>query len=185
MKNIDRWAIVAKLVNDMRENQGWAGETHIQKTLFFLQELLQVPSGYKFVLYRHGPYSFDLHDDLGKMLTNSIVGLEPRPPYGPSFGIEDVGNRLLQQRSPTIDLYSKQFKFIVDTLGRKDVRDLERLGTALLMRTKFPKADQTTLAMRIIESKPHVPENLALDAVKEANRIERDAEDMGLLTRFC
>ena len=61
---IDRWAVVAQLVKVIRMNQGWAGETHIQKTLFFLQELLQVPTGYDFVLYKHGPYDFDLHDDL-------------------------------------------------------------------------------------------------------------------------
>ena len=50
LENIERWALVAKLVQGMREKRGWAGETHIQKTLFFLKHLLQVPVGYTFVL---------------------------------------------------------------------------------------------------------------------------------------
>ena len=182
MRNIDRWAIVANLVSDLRNNQGWAGETHLQKTVFFLQEMLQVPSGYKFVLYKHGPYSFDLHDDLGRMLTNSIVGLEPRPPYGPSFGIKDIGIRLMQQRTQIVGKFSEQFKFIVDTLGKKDVRELERLGTALLLKQEFPNADQVALAKKIVERKPHVREDLAQEAIREVARIKEQAKTSGLLS---
>lgn len=180
--NIDRWAVVAQLVGNMRENQGWASETHVQKTLFFLQELLQVPSGYNFVLYKHGPYSFDLHDDLGRMLSNSVLHLEPRPPYGPSFGLEDVGERVIQMRKKVVDQHSAQFKFIIDTLGTKDVRDLERLGTALLLKKEVPISDEVTLASKVVELKPHIPENLAFDAVREVIKIEQDAKAKGLIS---
>ena len=182
--NLDRWAIVAQLVGDMRENEGWAGETHVQKTLFFLQELLQVPSGYNFVLYKHGPYSFDLHDDLGRMLTNSVLELEPRPPYGPSFGLEDVGERVIQRRKQVVNQYSAQVEFIVATLGTKDVRELERLGTALLLKKGCPSSDEVTLASKIVELKPHIPENLAFDAVREVAKIEQDAKTKGLIAEW-
>ena len=181
--NMDRWAVVARLVKNMRANEGWAGETHIQKALFFLQELLQVPSGYHFVLYKHGPYSFDLNDDLGMMLTNVILALEPRPPYGPSFGLGDIGDKVIQQRVQAVDQYSGQLEFIVDTLGTKDVRELERLGTALLLKKGLPSFDQMTLASKIVELKPHVPEDLAFDAVREVAKIEKDAKAKGLIAQ--
>ena len=181
LENMDRWAVVAQLIKSMRGNQGWAGETHVQKTLFFLQEMLQVPSGYEFVLYKHGPYSFDLHDDLGRMLTNSVLALEPRPPYGPSFGLQSVGENLIQRRTLILERYSEQIKFIVETLGKKDVRELERLGTALLLRKEFPGVDQETFAAKIVEHKPHVPENLAFDSVREVSRIEENARAAGVM----
>ena len=177
--NMDRWAIVAQLVKQLREMDGWAGETHIQKTLFFLQELLHVPSGYSFVLYKHGPYSFDLHDDLGSMLTNSVCALEPRPPYGPSFRVENVGTRLIMQRSAVVERYGTQVSFVVGTLGKRDVRELERLATALLFKRQFPNKDQQFLASKIVESKPHVSENLAFSAVREVSEIEDEANAAG------
>ena len=181
LENLDRWAVVAHLVKEMRANNGWAGETHIQKTIFFTQELLQVPCGYHFVLYKHGPYSFDLHDDLGSMLTNSILGLELRPPYGPSFGIHDIGNGIILQRSQIVRQYNERCEFIVNTLSTRDVRELERLGTALLLRKENSSVDQATLASKIVECKPHVTINLALDAVQEVAQIEKAAKGAGLL----
>ena len=181
--NIDRWAVVAELVNGMRANEGWAGETHIQKALFFAQELLRVPCGYHFVLYKHGPYSFELHDDLGRMLTNSILGLEPRPPYGPSFKLENIGDNIIHQREQAVNQYSAQSKFIVDTLSTKDVRELERLGTALLLNKEFPNVDQATLASKIVERKTHVPDHLALDAIRDVAEIEQAARAAGLISQ--
>ena len=179
--NIDRWATVAHIVQGMRANQGWTGETHIQKTLFFAQELLQVPCGYDFMLYKHGPYSFELHDDLGRMLTNSILSLEPRPPYGPSFRLEDIGNSIIGQRTEVISRYSKHTNFIVEALSAKDVRELERLGTALLLEKEFPDVDQSTLASKIVEQKSHVTDDLALEAVQTVAQIAATATEQGLI----
>ena len=167
----------------MRANEGWAGETHIQKTLFFAQELLNIPCGYGYVLYKHGPYSFDLHDDLARMMTNSILGLEPRPPYGPSFKVEEVGNSVIQLRNSTVQRYTEQIQFVVDTVGTKDVRELERLGTALLLKQQFPDTDKVALANKIAELKPHVPLDLALEAVEKADGIERIARSNGVIAQ--
>ena len=52
---MEQWGIVAKLVETMRSDNSWAGETHIQKTMFFLKNVLKVPTLYDFVLYMHGP----------------------------------------------------------------------------------------------------------------------------------
>ncbi len=181
LNNIDRWAVVAEIVNGMRAKGGWAGETHLQKTLFFIQEMLQVPCGYDYVLYKHGPYSFDLHDDLARMFTNSILGIEPRPPYGPSLKVEDVGVGVIQRRSQTVGQYERQIKFAVETLGSKDVRELERLGTALLLKRRDPSLGEALLAKEIVQYKPHVPENLAVDAVRTVSQIEQEARSAGMV----
>lgn len=179
--SVDRWAVVSQLVKDMRANQGWASETHIQKTMFFLQELLEVPSGYDFVLYKHGPYSFDLHDDLGRMLNNFVLDLELRPPYGPSFGLDEVGDTIIQRRGQVVEEYEGELNFVVDLLATRDVRELERLGTALLLKMEFPEFDLATLASKIIEIKPHIPEDLANAAVREVAKIETKAKAKGLI----
>ena len=181
LKNIDRWAVIAQLIKNLRENQGWAGETHIQKTTFFLQALLKVPTGYTFVLYKHGPYDFDLHDDLGRMLTNSVLVLDHQPPYGPRFRVDSIGDNVIQLGSKTVKQYSKEITFVADNLARKDVRELERLGTALLLKDEIPNLDQVALASKMVDLKPHVTEHLASIAVREILKIEEDAKSEGLI----
>ena len=181
LENIERWALVAKLVQGMQEKRGWAGETHIQKTLFFLKHLLQVPVGYTFVLYKHGPYSFDLHDDLGVMLAHFILNTEPRSGYGASFGIGDTGETVMERGRMVVDQYEDQLRFTVDALGTKDVRTLERYGTALLVKEIFFDFKDEVLAEKIVELKPHIPSPLALEAVHEVSKIEKDAESRNLI----
>ena len=73
-------AVVTRLVEKMQDRDGWCGETHIQKTAYFLQGLVSVPLDYEFIIYKHGPYSFDLHDDLMAMRANKFLKAEARPP---------------------------------------------------------------------------------------------------------
>jgi hypothetical protein len=61
------------------------GETHMQKATFFLQELIKVPLGFEFLLYKHGPFSFDLRDELTFMRAQGFLRLEPQYPYGPTL----------------------------------------------------------------------------------------------------
>ena len=64
MKQNIRRAAISRLVEVMRAIGSWAGETHVQKCVYFMQGLLEVKMEYDFVLYKHGPYSFDLHNEL-------------------------------------------------------------------------------------------------------------------------
>ena len=66
MQLLERYAALLKLVRATNEAGSWSGETHIQKSVFFLQEALATELGYGFILYKlykHGPFSFELRDD--------------------------------------------------------------------------------------------------------------------------
>ncbi len=183
LENVERWAVVAQLIKNMRAEGGWAGETHIQKALFFLQELLKVPSDYNFMLYKHGPYSFDLHDDLGKMRAYLVLDIQLQRPYGASFGLGDTGGNVIQRGKAAVERYEGQLEFVVGALGTKDVRTLERYGTALFVKGRQPEFDDVAMANKIIELKPHVTGDLALEAVREVAKIESDARAKGLIVQ--
>src|SRR5258707_96416 len=86
MKYAQRVAVLGLLIREMREKGSWTGETHIQKGAFLLQELMGVNLGLDFVLYRHGPFSFDLRDELSSMQADELLALVlRREGYGPSF----------------------------------------------------------------------------------------------------
>ena len=48
MKRLQRAAIVTELAEQLTAQGSWCGETHLQKATYFLQELLEVPTGFEF-----------------------------------------------------------------------------------------------------------------------------------------
>ena len=64
MERLQKAAILTELADQLRREGSWCGHTHMQKATYFLQDLLEVPTGYEFILYKHGPYSFDLSEEM-------------------------------------------------------------------------------------------------------------------------
>ena len=181
LTSLEEQALVAKLIEGMRQAGGWAGETHIQKSLFFLKWMLQVPFSYNFVLYKHGPYSFDLHDALGQMRANSFVRIEPRIPYGPSFGLGSLSDKLIQKNNEIVAKHTPAIDFIVESLSRNDVRDLEKLATALYLSEEGSHVNHHELAQRINQVKPHIPVEIARDAIKKVEQLQKEAVEQELI----
>src|SRR5438477_2081289 len=86
MKQAQRAAVLALLNRKMLERGSWCGETHLQKAMYFLQDLLGVDAGFEFILYRHGPFSFELRDALASLQADGLLDLAIRQQgYGPTY----------------------------------------------------------------------------------------------------
>lgn len=166
MKRLQRAAILAGLIENLKDSGSWCGETHIQKSTYFLQELMDVPLGFDFILYKHGPYSFDLRDELTSMRADMLLELQPQPyPYGPSL-LPGVGSEQIKKLYANfVSQYTEQIEFVTERLGGKRVADLERLATALYVSRNLMKGSPVeSRAQKINELKPHV----SLDEAREA-----------------
>ncbi|MDQ3548114.1 MAG: hypothetical protein M3439_04765 [Chloroflexota bacterium] len=155
----------------MREQGSWSSETHLQKCVYVLTAGLGVPLNLNFILYKHGPFSFDLRATLGEMLGNLLIEAEPHPPYGPSLRPTESGTRLLARFPKTIQQYSPAISFVSEKLAKRDVAELERLGTALYVTRERPGTSIENRASQIVELKQHVKPELALKAVAEMDEL--------------
>jgi hypothetical protein len=165
MKLLARAAVVGALRDELEKHGSWAGETHVQKSAFFLQEAAGVPLGYDFILYKHGPFSFDLRDDLSAFRADGLMGLSPQAPYGPRLITTERGH-FLQTRFPkTLGRYSRQIDQVARFIGAQGVGELERLGTALLLLKSHPEWSDSRLAAEMCRLKPHVSESRALASI--------------------
>ena len=172
MKKLQRAAVLLSLVEAMRERGSWCGETNVQKAVYFLQELAGVPLGFDFVLYRYGPYSFELTDELTALLADSILRLEFRDPrYGPSYGPGELRNLIANSFPKTVSRFRNRIDFVAERLGPRGVADLERLSTALFVHRKTPQASAKDKAARITTIKPHITQPDAEEAVKEVDKM--------------
>jgi uncharacterized protein YwgA len=172
MTRLQKVSVLADLAALLRDNGSWCGETHLQKATYFLEELLGVPLDFEFIIYKHGPFSFDLRDELTAMRADGVLELQPHPaPYGPGLIATESSQELRQRFPVTLHRYGKAVKFVAQELGAKGSTDLERLGTALYVIRERPKASVNERVARIIELKPHVTPEDARNAVEELDRI--------------
>ncbi len=119
MERLEQFAILGRLIEKMHEHGSWCGETHVQKCTYFLQLVRHVPTDFDFVLYKHGPYSFDLSDALGNMRANSIVSIEPRYPYGVSINIGTHYGQLTRMYAGPLQKCDSDIRFVARELGNK------------------------------------------------------------------
>jgi hypothetical protein len=176
MKRLQRAALLAELVEQMRAQNSWCGETHLQKATFFLQELLDVDLGYDFIVYKHGPFSFDLRDELGELVSDRLIRYEPQlPPYGPRIATTDEAERVQEIYPRTLARHAEQIRFVAEKLDARGVVDLERLATALYVTLEAPQAGRDERARSLRLLKPHIAEPAALRAVEEVDEIRADA----------
>lgn len=166
MKEPQRSALITMLVRELKEHGSWAGETHVQKAAFLLQVGAGVPLGYNFMLYRHGPFAFDLRNDLLALRADGVLNIEPQPePYGPSI-VTTSRTQLLEDHYPkTLARYGSKIKKVAELIGTKGVVSLERLATAYLLITENPELDDDQVAAALRTVKPHISPDGAAEAV--------------------
>lgn len=178
MNATERKALLAHLVERLREQGSWCGETHVQKACYLLQEAAAVPTGFSFVLYKYGPFAFDLRDELTHMKAEGLLGFEVQPaPYGPKLTATPRGQRLIERLGQRLDRFSEAVDWVAEELGSKGAGSLEALATAVMMAKRHPGASEDELVEHLRSAKPHLSTDEARDAVRTANEFLTDAQE--------
>jgi hypothetical protein len=160
----------------MLKRDSWCGETHIQKAIFFLQDLLKVDAGFEFILYRHGPFSFELRDELSSMQADDLLELTVRREgYGPRYVPTSFSNTYLERFPKTTARYMKQVTFVADELSDKGVAELERLATAFFIANREGVRQIGRRAQRLVDLKPHISLSEARAACEQIDRMSERA----------
>jgi hypothetical protein len=141
---------------------------------------MNVPVAARFILYKHGPFSFDLRAQLAEMESEQFVTWEPKPfPYGPTM-MPGKNAELLLTMANSPKRYRQQIEFVAEKLACKHVTDLERLATALYV-TYEPGLSPEQRPARINGLKPHVTLQAAIAAVEEIDRLRTEARTKHLI----
>ncbi|NLV16857.1 MAG: hypothetical protein GXY50_06605 [Syntrophomonadaceae bacterium] len=183
MEGIKRQAVVLSLVESLKEHGSWCGETHIQKSFFFLQELLKVPTNFDFIFYKHGPFSFDLRDELSIMRANTTLEFSAKPyPYKPSYTPGAASGKLKEVHKKSAEEFRGSIEFIAKEFSGKGVAELERLATALYVTLENEKCKDTAERGKLVhELKPHIAIEQAVESIKKVDDLTKRAKDERLI----
>jgi len=178
MERLQMAAVLLSLVDELRERGSWCGETHIQKSVYFLKELLNVPLGVDFVLYRYGPYSFELDEQLARLMADGVFEEQlMQYPYGPKIVHGAMAKQVLTRFPKMKEQYASQISFVAECFGKSNVSELERIATALFVtKDGVTSKDVDSRAKRLIELKPHISIENAKAAVEKIDAMKEKAE---------
>ena len=172
MNELAEKAILAGLSKRLMGNGSWAGETHVQKSAYLLSELREVDFNFHFILYKHGPYSFELHDELSTMTAEDLLEpLAPSPRYGPRLLVTPRGQELETRLQKTMERYGESLDWIADVIGSRGVVDLERLATAMWVTRQQSDGSVRSRAQALIDLKPHIALDDAIESVEEIDSL--------------
>jgi hypothetical protein len=171
-------AVIIGLARRLFERGSWSGETHLQKAAYLVRRLLDVPFDFDFILYKHGPFSFELRDELGSMRADRLLVRETQPPpYGPRILTTERGRELEQRFERTMNRYGPKLDWIADRLGDRGVMELERLATALWVTGQMDRdSGVQARAEGLNQLKPHVTLAAAEESVREIDGLIAEAQ---------
>jgi hypothetical protein len=142
--------------------------------------MLGVPTEIQFELFKHGPFSFQLREELGEMRAEDIVTLQAqRPPYGPRFFSDEAAQQLRKQFPKTLRKYAPQLEWIANWMGERGVVNLERIATAYWVTQELPGDSVDARAKRLHELKPHFNLEISAAAVTEVDEMLAQAPALG------
>ena len=174
---VDKRILLARLIQQIGKSGSWSGETHIQKSMYFMQALLNVDTSYRFVLYLHGPFSFDVHEVLTWMLSRGEIGVHKYELYGPKLKLTQHGDRLANEHVGLDD----QIQWVSEEIATKKVKDLERLATACLLKLELPSWSDSQVADELNRLKPHISKKVALQGIEEFEALREAAASAGVI----
>lgn len=171
-----RCTLIIDLMKRLHACGSWCGETHIQKAMYIAQDLAKINMGYKYVMYKHGPFSFELKDELSAMRASNIIEFVFRQQhYGPTIQATQFGERIYKANEDDIEKFKQTNTFVTNWLAASDVRHLERVATAYYVTKKHPRDPVTERAKRMSALKPHVDIVAAEEAVKIVDQKRAEA----------
>jgi uncharacterized protein YwgA len=160
-------ALILAMIGALQRQGSRTGKTHIIKGLFLAHAagLFDVP--FEFFLYKHGPYSTDIEENIEQMKSYGATEVEPAfDGYGVMLSPGDMAS-FAQQRAPLPASTLEGIRKVCQFLRYKNVTHLERLATAAWIRTREGIHDGDAVARRLNELKPHISLNEARQAEDE------------------
>lgn len=160
-------AILFKMIESLRKAGNWTGETSIHKAFYILHKLMNVDIRYSFTLYLHGPFSFELRDDICKYVAYDFIKLEYESAnYGPKHNLTGASKNFLEKHKRLITDYDQKIENVCNLIKTNSVLSLERLATALYVMKELNRSGEEAVD-KLIELKPHIKSDEARNAVDE------------------
>ncbi len=160
---INKYALLLQIIKELNSVGSWSGNTHIQKTVSLVQSILGEEI-YKFTIHHYGPYSFELRDDLERLVS---VGFVTRTfdDFGYHYKITEKGLEYLQKNFE-LNYIADIIKEVAFHFGRAPTYVLELFSTIDYALRKYDTDSEKVIVEYVKRLKPHFSETVIAKALE-------------------
>jgi uncharacterized protein YwgA len=168
--DVRKHAIILSTIEELNRRGSWTGKTHVQKALSLVNSRGKIKLPFQFVLYKHGPYSFDVEDEIEQMKGYAAIESEPIPGFGVTLSHGQMAE-YVRSRCTLEPQATNEIKAICKFVANRNVMELERLATAAWIRSVEKISEHERVARRLNELKPHITVDEAKSADAEVSQL--------------
>jgi len=176
----ERWnqyGIIADLAFKLKDISPQFGKTVLQKLVYILQEIYNVPCDYDYILYNYGPYCGELAEDLSFFSSMGGVKVEWNKSGGYRILPAVKTEHFRQRAKDFLDKYKNEISEVIKNFGWMTARDLELRSTIIFVYKESVRQnnmDKENITSRVKDIKPHFTQeeiSSALEQLVQANII--------------
>ena len=173
-----RRSIMLDLVHRLESQSHRVTMTSLQKLSYFLQEVMKVPLGLRFVMHYYGPYSFDLAHSISAMGAIGTIRVL-RDPDGYGYWVHpadtDDTREMLDESKKERAGYAGALEKVASNLGGLQPWELELLSTCdfvrRLLRANNRPVDDETVTREVHSLKPRFSEEQISGKLSKLDKI--------------
>jgi len=165
----NKYGIIVELAKRLENISPQFGKTALQKMVYLLTEVYNVPCDYEYSLYTYGPYSAELAANVDYVNALGGIKMIGGSKGGYEIKIGDEGFKILKQSEEFITRYNKELDQLVSDFGKFSAKDLE-LRSTLIYINKNDKLTKDELTRQLKDLKPYFDETVIKDVIDELNQ---------------
>lgn len=129
-----RYALIVFLTEKVRNFRQQFGKTALEKLIYLLQEIFDVPIGYQYSLYFHGPFSSGLLDDLDYLdYLGGVKVITEHLSNGYDILPSDKADLIKEKAQDFLVRYQTKIEELLKIFGSLRVKDLELCSTIVFV----------------------------------------------------
>jgi hypothetical protein len=173
MELFEKYALIYGINARLHEKNVGCPDTTLHVAVYFLQELLGVPLGFKFIIARNTVFSFKLHDSLNDMYGLMLLDLSSRgAPKSPEILPIERAKLFKKEYPDLLSQYQSEFNWVAEKFIDREDLEISLLGVAIyLLRSEKDMTYEEKIAYTLeIKSIAKATEDEVKLAFKEAER---------------
>jgi len=165
----DRYAIIRCIVDKVKD----VGKIRMQKLVYFLQWIFNVPLGYDYKMHYYGPYSDELNDDLIAMQMNNNLEIGADPS---GYGYHIIpGTEAVTTRDEILGKYSENISKCLSEFDKFNPNELEIISTLHFAKYVAGVPDEDKIIEKTSMLKPVFPKVTIKQTYKKLESIVKSA----------
>lgn len=167
----EKYGLITELTGLGQQYSPQFGKTALQKLVYLLQEVYNVPVGYEFNLHTYGPFSAELLSDLDYVAFLDGIEIDWVASGGYSISEGNKAQDVRERAGEFLAKYKEQICSIVNEFGNLTAKELELRSTLIFVQKQAMKQGETIsdkdLTRYVHEIKPHFSMPAIESAVEE------------------